>query len=79
MTKIEKIVPENHEKSTGLNMSHHNFKSNPMGYPENLVTLSDIEQNIICVKRLFGMGVRTTSEITYESREALPLINANRF
>ena len=50
MTKIQKIVPENHEKSTGLKISLHNFKSNPMGYPENLVTLSDIVQNIICVK-----------------------------
>ena len=57
MTKIQEIVPENHEKSTGLNMSHHNFKSNPMGHPENLVALPDIVQNIMCVKRLFGMGV----------------------
>ena len=55
--KNGKIVPENPEKLPGHKMSHHNFKSNPMGYPENLVALPDIDPNIICVYRLFGMGV----------------------
>ena len=64
MTKNGKIVPENPEKLTGLKMSHHNFKSNPMGYPENLVALPDIDPNIICVYRLFGMGVHSRRTTT---------------